>query len=220
MSDLYEHKKIEGKGYGCFALKDIQKGTLILTESQKCFAEGGEDYPLNVSLTLQVNPDEVRMFAMNILSAFNQMSQIDKTEFLKLKNNFNNERYPQTVLMSGYFEFYQQFIQNTIVKSENAEDKLNIIGIYITHMLGKKDGVFTKVSQFNHSCKPNAFGHKEPQSLELRALKNIKAGQEITCAKYDSLSCIYMLNRKRRQEELHRRFLALCHCNHCDLGAF
>lgn len=217
MSDLYEHKKIDGKGYGCFALKDIKKGTLIVTESQKCFAEGGEDYPLNFSLTLGIFPDELRKFSMNILSAFNQMSQVDKLEFLKLNNNFNNERYPQTLLMLRYFKFYQEFIQNTIVKSENAEDKLNIIGIYITHMLGEKDGVFTKISQFNHSCKPNAFGHKEPPSLELIALKNIKAGQEITWAHYDILSCIYMLNKKKRQEELHKRFLVMCHCNHCDL---
>jgi hypothetical protein len=221
MSDLYEHKKIEGKRYGCFALKDIKKGTFIVTESQKCFAEGGEDYPLNVSLTHQVNPDEVRNFATNILSAFNQMSQVDRSEFLKLNNNFDAETYPQTLLMSGYFKFYQEFIQNTIVKSENAEDKLNIIGIYITHMLGEKEGVFTNVSQFNHSCKPNACCHKnEDLSQQLIAFKNIKAGQEITMAQYDPLSCIYMLNKKKRQEELHKRFLVLCHCSHCNLGAF
>ena len=35
MSDLYEVRKIEGKGYGCFALKNIKKGTLILQEIQK-----------------------------------------------------------------------------------------------------------------------------------------------------------------------------------------
>ena len=35
MSDLYEVRKIQGKGYGCFALKDIKKGTVILQEFQK-----------------------------------------------------------------------------------------------------------------------------------------------------------------------------------------
>ena len=35
MSDIYEVRKIEGKGYGCFALKNIKKGTLILQEIQK-----------------------------------------------------------------------------------------------------------------------------------------------------------------------------------------
>ena len=33
MSDLYELKKIQGKIYGCFALKDIKEGTLILSKS-------------------------------------------------------------------------------------------------------------------------------------------------------------------------------------------
>ena len=90
MSDLYERKKIEGRGiplegrvYGCFALKDIKKGTIILSESPECVAEGGENYP-----ECRTDPDEFQKFAMNVLSAFNKMSQTDKKEFLKLRNKY------------------------------------------------------------------------------------------------------------------------------------
>ena len=33
MADLFEVKKVEGKGLGCFATKDIKRGTVILKEA-------------------------------------------------------------------------------------------------------------------------------------------------------------------------------------------
>ena len=33
MADLFEVKKVEEKGLGCFAIKDIKRGTLILKEA-------------------------------------------------------------------------------------------------------------------------------------------------------------------------------------------
>ena len=41
MSDLYEVRKIPGKGYlGCFALKDIKEGTMLyLVESENSLDE-------------------------------------------------------------------------------------------------------------------------------------------------------------------------------------
>ena len=45
MSKLYEVRKIQGKGYGCVALEDIKKGTLILSEIPQCiFAAIGGGY--------------------------------------------------------------------------------------------------------------------------------------------------------------------------------
>ena len=50
--------------------------------------------------------------------------------------------------------------------------------------------VCLKVSRFNHSCRSNAFydidwdkrnpGHRDDLSMEIKASKDIKAGQEIT----------------------------------------
>ena len=36
MNNLYKFEKIDGKGFGCIALKDIKKGTLILEEKPQC----------------------------------------------------------------------------------------------------------------------------------------------------------------------------------------
>ena len=33
MADLFEVRKVEGKGLGCFATKDIKRGTVILKEA-------------------------------------------------------------------------------------------------------------------------------------------------------------------------------------------
>ena len=228
MSDLYERKKIEGRGiplegrvYGCFALKDIKKGTIILSESPECVAEGGENYP-----ECRTDPDEFQKFAMNVLSAFNKMSQTDKKEFLKLRNKYNvkktyqldplinclEER--QTKELLEDWKLFRQFFQNTAEGSEITEIKMKVFGIYLTH--SDKNGLCIKVNQFNHCCKPNTtLNLSEPYGLHLIACKNIKAGQEIVFAKYDPLSCLYMLNRKGRQKELHIRFSIICNCNHC-----
>ena len=55
-----------------------------MSESPECVAEGGENYP-----ECRTDPDEFQKFAMNVLSAFNKMSQTDKKEFLKLRNKYN-----------------------------------------------------------------------------------------------------------------------------------
>ena len=171
-------------------------------------------------------PPEHKAQQFNYHSKIKYMSKEEKPSLkfkystaVKVQKDKPKKFLPHNEIINATFYEDQKFIQNTIVRSDSVEDKLNIMGIYLTQTFGK-DGVFIKVSQFNHSCKPNAFSFAALPSLKLVALKNIKAGQEITCAKYDSQNCIYMLNKKRRQEELHKRFLVLCHCNHCDLGAF
>ena len=207
MSDLYELKKIQGKSYGCFALKDIKKGTLILSESPKCVAEGGENYPES-----RTDPDQSQKFAKNILSAFNRMSQADKKEYLKLRNNYNVGEAKVSWLED--LNLYRQFVQDTSEGSEIIEIKMNVIGIYITH--SDRNGLCIKMNQFNHCCKPNTtLNLSEPYGLNLIAFKNIKAGQEIVFAKYEPTSCLYMLNKEGRRKEIHLRFHTICQCNHC-----
>ena len=67
MPDLYEFKKIEGKGFGCVAVKAIKKGIVILQEAPLCVAKGVENFP-------QFNPTQsgLREFGLNIMSAFNR----------------------------------------------------------------------------------------------------------------------------------------------------
>ena len=198
MSDLYEVRKIEGKGYGCFALKDIKKGTLILQEFQKFVSkpEGDDE-------RIPDTPDKCREFALNILSFFDELSQPEKDEYLKLWNKFDGTQ-PHTQLMQDNLNFYRQFVEKTFVGIDDVKKSMTIIGIYLTNNCGK--GILIKISQFNHSCKSNAFCEQHtPLAGRLIAYKNIKAGQEITWSRFGAFgSFFYMLNRTMRQGELHR----------------
>ena len=86
MPDLYESKKIEGKGFGCVAVKAIQKGTVILQEAPQYVAKGVENFP-----TFNPTQSGLREFGLNIMSAFNGMCQHDRKAFLKLRNKFKDE---------------------------------------------------------------------------------------------------------------------------------
>ena len=198
MSDLYEVRKIEGKGYGCFALKDIKKGTLILQEFQKFVNK-----PAGDDERIPETPDKCREFALNILSFFDELSQSEKDEYLKLWNKFDGKQ-PHTQLMQDNLNFYRQFVEKTFVGIDDVRKNMTIIGIYLTNNCGK--GILIKISQFNHSCKSNAFCEQHtPLAGRLIAYKNIKAGQEITWSRFGAFgSFFYMLNRTMRQGELHR----------------
>ena len=42
MSEFYQVVKIDGKGFGCVATKDIKRGTLILKEKGQVFDNGSK----------------------------------------------------------------------------------------------------------------------------------------------------------------------------------
>ena len=178
-------------------MKDIKKGTLILQEFLKHVKK-----PEGVETPFPETRDKCREFALIILSFFEEMSQSEKDEYLKLWNKFDGKQ-PVTQL-SDNFDFYRHFVQNTVVGMEEVKKCLTIIGIFFTNSF--VNGILIKISQFNHSCKPNTFAEQcTPLEGRLIAFKNIKAGQEITFARFGVFgSFVFMLNRAKRQQELHR----------------
>ena len=225
MPDLYEFKKIEGKGFGCVAVKAIKKGTVILQEAPQCVAKGVENF-------LQFNPTQsgLRDFGLNIMSAFNGMCQHDRKAFLKLRNKFKDEE-----IVANVPRLARDLDQWTSVfkESKDKEELLNVIGIYSTHCSGK-GGLYIKLSQFSHSCQPNSVQQVQRYSVEgtassevkdvegstvvqLIALKNIKAGQEITCNILGEMtgSSILMLNRGRRLKHIEQMGQFHCVCDRC-----
>ena len=166
-----------------------------MQEFQKCVKK-----PEGVETQLPKTPDKCREFALNILSFFKEMSQSEKDEYLKAWNKFDGKQ-PVAQRMSDNWDFYRQFVQNTVVGMEEVKKCLTIIGIYLTNSY--VSGIHIKMSQFNHSCKSNAFRHQEGRLI---AYKNIKAGQEITFHRFGDFgsSWIFVLNRTKRQQEFHR----------------
>ena len=66
-SNMYEVKRIEGKGLGCIASKDINKGVLILSESPQIPDIHGSAQSI-----------------MTLLESYQKMSKADQQEYMKL----------------------------------------------------------------------------------------------------------------------------------------
>ena len=195
MSDLYYYSEIRG----CIALKDIKKGTLIVSERTNCFVEGNDEC---------LEPDyykgevlEAQNFVKRILSSFFEMSKNDQDQYLKLPNKFDDTKsFPQAAIQLKYFE-------SLIKRSDQDFDakKLKVIAIFASNkfsypvesygeshapgligVLASKwqYGVIIKVSQFHHSCRPNTVTESYLDTFEVRAITKIKAGQEITLSHF------------------------------------
>lgn len=68
-------------------------------------------------------------------------------------------------------------------------------------------------SLFNHSCRPNAaVGNPGGDKVQVRAIRNVKEGQEL-CICYDS--ALFWLPTERRRPELRRRWGFECGCPRC-----
>ena len=78
---------------------------------------------------------------------------------------------------------------------------------------GFHNGVCLKMSRFNHSCRPNAqyFWNVDTNTRDVRALRKIKQGEEITLS-YNST-----LSREERRTYLKDQFNFDCSCEACDL---
>ena len=74
MSEFYKVVKIDGKGFGCVATKDIKRGTLILREKAQMIYKNSEF----------VTSDSIK----SMVTSFEQMSKNNQEEFLKLHNLF------------------------------------------------------------------------------------------------------------------------------------
>ena len=80
MSDIFRIVRIDGKGLGCIATKDIPRGTLILNETPqlKCTMKGGWIPKLKI--------------------AYDRMSISEKLDFMALHDSYIDELPKSTIL--------------------------------------------------------------------------------------------------------------------------
>jgi len=170
MSEYYEVKKIEGKGMGCVALKEIKLGTMILQEKPQLKLKSG-------SWSFQ-----------DLMIAFQQMGD-NEEEYLNLSNRFENfDDLIQFILCqsdqkkSKSLNKWTKGLKENLAKfnSEHREAILKIIGIYYTNCFD--DGVVIKISRLNHSCRSNCeYRWNEKTGFkEVRVVSKIEKGDEIT----------------------------------------
>ena len=92
VENLYKVVKIDGKGLGCVALKDIEIGILILKEKPQCVGDILE--PLSSTLPENWSHNNLPFddtWWNSVIRSFEQMKKSDQDEYLKLHNAFNGQ---------------------------------------------------------------------------------------------------------------------------------
>jgi hypothetical protein len=77
MSSVYKVTEIEGKGLGCVATVNIEKGSLILTENPQIYCNTEEEKASS-------------KWIKSLLKSFKQMKKADQLEYMALHNKFDN----------------------------------------------------------------------------------------------------------------------------------
>jgi hypothetical protein len=147
----------------------------------------------------------------SLLKSFYQMSKADQHEYMTLHNQFNNIQNLNVVDIQK-IEYSKLEIGKIEQDPEKAEKILEICGIYSSNSF--EDGFCVKMSRFNHSCQPNASSITVNDQQQLRAIENIKAGEEINISYLSQFAGFR--NTKYRRQELLKKFVFICSCDMCE----
>ncbi|XP_030853823.1 histone-lysine N-methyltransferase SMYD3-like [Strongylocentrotus purpuratus] len=77
-------------------------------------------------------------------------------------------------------------------------------------LIGIADGIYLRASMLNHSCDPNCVVVFDGRKLQLRAIKDVREGEECTISYVDVSE-----PAKERQAELKERYHFTCKCVKC-----
>ena len=95
-----------------------------------------------------------------------------------------------------------------------AQKLLKIVCIYQTNAYD--DGLRIQTARINHSCQPNVVPLLEIN--EIRAISDIKVGQEITISYSTRNFGFGMRSKESRRSFLQEKMNFLCFCDFCDEG--
>ena len=218
MSSVYKVTKIEGKGLGCVATMDIEKGSLILVENPQICAHNEEE-------------EGSLKWIKSLLKSFKRMEKADQLEYMELHSKYNNFQDFENSPDAKDIEMFKKQVVEKCVRNwkleiskieqnpEKAEEIFKIICIYSTNTFPA--GLKIKTSRFNHSCRENATSiimlNGEHQ---VRAISNIKKGKEITITYNNDPRAPFSGFRKKavRQMSLLMGWFFECSCDLCKDG--
>ena len=202
---MYEVKHIEGKGLGLVAIKNISKGSLILKETpQMPRIKGVEPPNPNVPGSIEAQEKALKLWMEKVVSLFNEMDFADQDEYMKLHHGDENSFFLKPKAM----EYDQE-------KADEILQINKIISIYVRNNF--RNGLSIKTSRLNHSCKPNAVNSYAVNSEfnEVRAICNIKAGQEITIS-YKEGDGLFGLKTTQNRQKILQDWGFTCVCEFCQ----
>ncbi|KAI0785808.1 hypothetical protein C8Q75DRAFT_310725 [Abortiporus biennis] len=161
----YEIRELPGRGKGVVALQDIQAGELILAERPLIICSAATMFSELPAGTTAV-PGVVNDALARYETLVDRMDSSRKADFMALVNSHEHD---------GSGPYLGRIRTNAFMVTFDGNNGAN--------SYTSKYGVVGKdISRANHSCCPNASHsfHKPSLSMELRALRKIAKGEEIT----------------------------------------
>ena len=212
MEGLFKIDKIDGKGLGWIALREIKASTLIYKEKLQFVIPSDSDS--NVS-------------ASDLMMSFYAMTENDQKEFLELHNGYLDLDSLDDFDKKWYFDCKNAIEGIEGVPYSEKNLALKVMCIQSTNgyldRFKAKGGVGIKISRINHSCCPNSLRYKDEDEMVIIATSKILEGQEITVSYMQgymemnpmSKEGFAMRNFKERQEFCHS-FGFVCSCELCQ----
>ncbi|KAF2746377.1 SET domain-containing protein, partial [Sporormia fimetaria CBS 119925] len=191
----YEVRLASGKGYGCFAIKPIKRGTRIIAESPLIFCPVAFYYENDIKEPFSKLSPEQQALYFTLHSAHNQ----------------DPSKYPKHIHPS-----VDESERCRIEEQRKARmaKEASVVSIFQTNCMQMEGGaaVFPYCARFNHSCNANATFSWNPAIWKqtVHAMRDIEEGEEITISYCD----ITLDRASRRWELMHYGFE--CECPACD----
>ncbi|KAJ4351452.1 uncharacterized protein N0V89_006794 [Didymosphaeria variabile] len=164
-NEFYEIRVVPAKGYGSFALKELKRGTRILSE------------PPLLAIS---NPDYL---TSDIEEAFATLSEDKQKVYWGLASSHGQDpkKWPSHIHESVKGHEAQRIKEQHNARIGKEPSLLSIFQNNCMEM-GKGTGIFPNASRFNHSCSPNAsFNWNENIQREtIHIIHDVKAGEQIT----------------------------------------
>ncbi|KIW03496.1 uncharacterized protein PV09_05263 [Verruconis gallopava] len=187
-------KETQDKGIGAFAIRNITRGELVLSERPLLRIVGS------------------RYLAADVQAQYDKLGDVQKAVYMSLASAHGQDasRYPST--SAPYLEKGDKRRIREQYEALTGEEK-SVLSICMTNAMETDNGaaIFELASRFNHECVPNAcFSWDEREGVErIHATRNIAKGEEITVCYCDPFYDVSM----RRWELMHYGFE--CRCRAC-----
>ena len=193
---VYREEVIPGKGIGCIALKDIPAGSLVIREVPALY----------VTPDLDGHAETIRAFA--------EMEPQDQSELLRLFNLYSKPETEWSESMRKELKDIEEDAGDLEVAEVSRETGMRVWQIWLTNAYD--NGVFLRLSRFNHSCRPNTeyFWNTDLEvwAQDVRTVREVRAGEELTVC-YRSF---WPGNRKERRRDMSYYGFDCC-CEGCDV---
>lgn len=201
-----------GMGRGLFAKHNVAKGAMVLAEKAFAYAKGeprGQETHIHVIYDLTRDAPEIsagEALLEKALTALQGMGPEWRSRFFELHSGGYDSESGESTAKAPTVD--DQLIIDTFHVLSIL--RLNSMSCGPPHEPDRDSGIWVQASYVNHSCDPNCEIAFYGDMLVIRALRDIKVGEQIT------LNYVPMdVSNKKRREVLKASWAFDCGCGSC-----